>query len=335
MKFFGKEISGPFTIPSGITATNINVLNRIAHDIPQVGVLTTKSIGPKFRLGNREPVITQYKPGCFMNAIGLTNPGADEFAKQLSKIKIPENKFLLTSIFGANAEEFVEVAKKLAPYSDGLELNLSCPHAKGYGMAIGQDPKLVKEIVAAVKAVVDIPVIPKLTPNTDKIKEIAKAAVEGGANGICAINTVGPGEFEVEGHPVLTNIKGGMSGKEILSKGLECIKNIASVVDVPIIGCGGISSADDVRLYQEAGAIVFGIGTALHGMHTTEVEEFFKVLEKDLESSTNESSKLVKQVDMSFKKFTLKENRKSATNFSVLVFDKSYDIKPGQFVFAW
>ena len=97
------------------------------------------------------------------------------------------------------------VAKILAPVSDGLELNLSCPHAKGYGMAMGQDPELVREITAAVKAVVDIPVIPKLTPNTPDIAAIARAAIAGGADGLCAINTVGPGYTSAHGHAVLSN----------------------------------------------------------------------------------------------------------------------------------
>ena len=130
-----------------------------------MGVLTTKSIGPDARLGYREPILTQYEPGCFANAVGLTNPGADQAAKLLAELIIPEDRFLLISIFGASVSEYVEVAKKLAPYGDGLELNLSCPHAKGLGMAMGQDPALVQEIVSAVKSAVDIPVVPKLTPN--------------------------------------------------------------------------------------------------------------------------------------------------------------------------
>ena len=182
--FFGKTLSGPFTIPSGIVTTATPIIQYIFDHMPEVGVVTTKSIGLKPRLGNREPVLSQYAPGCFVNAVGLTNPGAEKSAELMAQLKVPADRFLLTSIFGGSVEEFVEVAKILAPVSDGLELNLSCPHATGYGMAMGQDPELVREITAAVKAVVNIPVIPKLTPNTPNIAQIAAAAVAGGADEI-------------------------------------------------------------------------------------------------------------------------------------------------------
>ena len=180
MKFFGKTLSGPFTIPSGIVTTATPIIQYIFDNMPEVGVVTTKSIGLEPRAGNREPVYSQYAPGCFVNAVGLTNPGAHESLAALAALNIPEDRFLLTSIFGGSLEEFVEVAKILAPVSHGLELNLSCPHAKGYGMAMGQDPEMVRAITAAVKAVVDIPVIPKLTPNTPDIAQIAEAAIAGG-----------------------------------------------------------------------------------------------------------------------------------------------------------
>ena len=335
MKFLGKEISGQFTIPSGIIATNIKVVEKLANEIPELGVITTKSIGPEPKPGNREPIITQYAPGCFMNAVGLTNPGYKEFAKQLSQLKIPKDKFLLTSIFGKNAEEFVMVAKELAPYSDALELNLSCPHAKGYGMAIGQDPEAVKEITKAVKAAVSIPVIPKLTPNTNNLGEIAKAAVEGGADAICAINTVGPGEFTSYGSPVLTNTRGGMSGKGVLPIGLKCIKEIHEAVSVPIIGMGGISCADDVKAYETAGATIFGVGSALAGMSTQELKEYFSKLGKDVGEGTNTASGEMKHIDMAFKKFKLVENKKLADDLSILTFDGDVDVKPGQFFFGY
>ncbi len=335
MKFLGKEISGQFTIPSGIITTNIKVVEKLANEIPEIGVITTKSIGPEPKPGNREPIITQYASGCFMNAVGLTNPGYKEFAKQLSQLKIPKDKFLLTSIFGKNVEEFVIVAKELAPYSDALELNLSCPHAKGYGMAIGQDPEAVKEITKAVKAAVSIPVIPKLTPNTNNLGEIAKAAVEGGADAICAINTVGPGEFTSHGSPVLTNTRGGMSGKGVLPIGLKCIKEIREAVSVPIIGMGGISCADDVKAYEIAGATIFGVGSALAGMSTQELKEYFSKLGKDMKEGTNTASGKMKRIDMAFKKFKLVENKKLADDLSILVFDGNVNVKPGQFFFVW
>jgi dihydroorotate dehydrogenase (NAD+) catalytic subunit len=212
-EFLGKKVSGQFTVPSGIVTTATSIIQNIFDQLPQIGVVTTKSVGLEPRLGNREPVYSQYAPGCFVNAVGLTNPGATAAASMMAELKIPEDRFLLTSIFGGSVDEFVAVAKIMAPVSDGLELNLSCPHASGYGMAMGQDPQLVRQITAAVKAAVDIPVVPKLTPNTPNIAEIALAAMEGGADALCAINTLGPGYTAAQGHAVLSNGAGGMSGK--------------------------------------------------------------------------------------------------------------------------
>jgi len=335
--FLGKKISGKFTIPSGIIMTSATTLLKIANTIPQIGVLTTKSIGPVQRDGYREPILSQYAKGCFVNAVGLTNPGAAEFAKQLSEIKpkIPADKFLLISIFGASAAEFVEVAKILEPYADGFELNLSCPHAKGYGMSMGQDPELVKEIVSAVKGAVKVPLVVKLTPNTDKIGLIAKAAEEGGASAICAINTVGPREHTFEEIPILSNKKGGASGKEILSIGLKCVKEISENVEIPIIGCGGISTAQDAKEYEKAGTSIFGVGSALAGMNTPELAQYFAELDNDFVNGTENAAKLLKTIDMSFKKFKLVEKHKLADDLAVLEFDKNITIQPGQFVFAW
>ena len=334
--FFGKEISGEFTIPSGIVTTSASVIQRIANSIPQIGVLTTKSIGLEEKKGNREPVITQYAPGCFTNAVGLTNPGALKFAEQLAQIKIPKDKFLLVSIFGKNAEEFASVAKILESVSDGFELNLSCPHATGYGMAIGQDPVLVKEIVKAVKQVVKIPIIVKLTPNALSIADIAKAAVEGGADGICAINTVGPGYYTVDGNPVLTNKKGGLSGSGILPIGLKCVKEISDAIKVPIIGCGGIATAKDVIEYKKAGANIIGIGSALYGLSTERLRKYFSELENDIIHNTSNAEKLIeKELSMAFTKHKLIENKKLADDLSLLIFDGEIKVSAGQFVFLW
>lgn len=334
--FLGKTISGPFTIPSGIVATALPIIEYLIRNVPQVGVITTKSIGLKPRLGYREPVYSQYAPGCFVNAVGLTNPGAHRSAELFAQLEVPEDRFLLTSIFGGSVEEFVEVARLLAPVSDGLELNLSCPHAKGYGTDMGQDPKLVKEITAAIKAVVDIPVIPKLTPNVPNIGEIAEAAIAGGADALCAINTVGPGYFSAYGEAVLTNELGGLSGKGILPTGLQCIRDIAQQVDVPIIGCGGISCADDVRAYQAAGASIFGVGSALYGMTSPEIEDYFDVLAADIQGFDNKSETLIRyDMGMGFRPVTLLENQRITDDISILRFDHKVDIKAGEFIFLW
>ncbi len=335
-EFLGKTLSGPFTIPSGIITCSANIIQRFFDTMPEVGVLTTKSIGPEPRLGYREPILTQYEPGHFTNAVGLTNPGADKSAELLAELTIPEDRFLLISIFGGSVEEYVEVAKKLAPYGDGLELNLSCPHAKGYGMAMGQDPDLVKEIVASVKAAVDIPVIPKLTPNVPNIEDIARAAAVGGADAICAINTMGPECFTAHGHPILSNEKGGLSGKGILPRALECVEAIKASVDIPIIACGGISSAANVRDFQQAGATVIGIGSALIGLTTAEIGHYFRVLSQDLEDGQENAEALVRyDVDMSFKPVTLLKTERVTDDICILSFKEKVAVEAGQFIFLW
>ena len=336
IEFFHKQVSGPFTVPSGIVTTAVPIIQYFFEHVPQVGVLTTKSIGLAPRTGYREPVLTQYAPGCFANAVGLTNPGAHRSAELFADLVVPEDKFFLVSIFGGSVDEFVEVARLLAPFADGLELNLSCPHAKGYGMAMGQDPQLVAQITAAVKQVVEIPVIPKLTPNVDDISVIADAAVGAGADGLCAINTVGPGYVSAHGQPVLSNELGGMSGKGVLPIALKCIRQIRSVTDVPVIGCGGISGADDVRAFEAAGASVFGVGSALVGLTSEQTRDYFSVLEQDLADGGNRSEGEVRyDVDMSFRPVTLVANERVAEDICILRFDRKIDIAAGEFIFLW
>ncbi|MEO1082295.1 MAG: tRNA-dihydrouridine synthase [Pseudomonadota bacterium] len=335
-EFFGKSLSGLFTIPSGIVTTAPSIIQYFLDEVPQIGVITTKSIGPVPRAGNREPVYSQYAPGCFVNAVGLTNPGAEAALEGLEALEVPDDRFLLTSIFGGSVEEFVEVARVLAPVSDGLELNLSCPHAKGYGMAMGQDPALVAEIVAAVKAEVDVPVIPKLTPNTPDIGAIARAAEEAGADGFCAINTVGPGYTLAHGEPVLSNGMGGMSGKGVLPIALKCIRDVRAVSELPIVGCGGFSSAADVDAAIEAGADVVGIGSALTGLTSEEIGRYFELLEQDLDGESENAASMVRyDIDMSFAPVTLVSNERVCDDIALLTFDGSVNIQAGEFIHLW
>lgn len=335
-EFLGKTVSGPFTIPSGIVSTAPSIIQRIFDDLPEIGVITTKSVGPIPRAGNREPVYSQYAPGCFVNAVGLTNPGAEEARKGFESLTIPEDRFLLVSIFGGSIDEFVEVAKILAPVADGLELNLSCPHAQGYGMAMGQDPEMVKAIVSAVKAAVDVPVIPKLTPNVDRIEDIGLAALEAGADGLCAINTVGPGYTESHGHPVLSNGMGGMSGSGVLPTALKCIRALKAITDKPIIGCGGLSTADDCRAAISAGASIIGVGSALSGMDTEDMNTYFRQLQTDLDNGSNKAKAgLNLDLDMDFAPYKVVANEPVCEDITVVTLDGNINIQAGEYVFVW
>lgn len=335
-EFLGKTLSGPFTFPSGIVTTATSIIQYMFDHMPQIGVITTKSVGPETRAGNREPVYSQYAPGSFVNAVGLTNPGAHAAAEAMAQLRIPEDRFLLVSIFGGSLEEYVEVAKIMAPVADGLELNLSCPHAKGYGMAMGQDPQLVREITAAVKAAVSIPVIPKLTPNTPNIAEIAIAAKAGGADALCAINTVGPGYTASHGHPVLSNGAGGMSGKGVLPIALKCVREITEATGLPVIGCGGASSAADVREFMHCGASIVGVGSALTGMTTDEIGSYFNQLESDLCFDSDKAESHIRyDIDMDFSPVVLVENKRVCDDICVLTFDRKINVQAGEFVFLW
>ncbi|MDP2908622.1 MAG: dihydroorotate dehydrogenase electron transfer subunit [Nanoarchaeota archaeon] len=340
MRLGKKEVKGLFATVSGIGTTTADIIYLWAKRIPQLGIITTKSIGKEPKEGNVEPIICQVGKRSFRNAVGLANPGCEAFAEELKEIyPLPNGKFLLTSIFGKTAEELSCVARVLAPYSDGLELNFSCPHAeKGYGATIGSSKELTYKFTKAVKDVVSIPVVVKLTPNVDNIAEIAKAAEDAGADAISAINTCDPKEF-VDSYtkkPVLTNVVGGLSGEEIRKVGLRCVKEISDAVSIPVIGLGGVVNAKDVKDYLDAGASVVGIGSALAGMSTEKVVEYFKLLEKDLSDGTNDAEKLtLDRIVMGYEPFKIKKIKKVADDLKIFYFDKDTDAKPGQFVFTW
>jgi len=334
-KLLNKEISGPFTIPSGIVATEVPVLKKIANEIPEIGILTTKSIGVEPREGNKEPIAAQYSPFSFINAVGLTNPGAEEFARRLSKIDIPDNKFLLISIFGSNEKEFRKVAEILYDYADGFELNISCPHSERYGQTVGQDKGLVKKITEEI-ASLGKPVFVKLSLTLD-IKQTVKPALEGKASGFTAINTWGPKEFYFEEkYPVLSNKVGSLSGRVVLEPGVAYIKELRGVTDLPIIACGGISTAEDVKNYRKAGADFFGVGSALAGMNTDEIKQYFHNLSMDLEKGTNNAGGfLKKKLNMEYKKYRVDENKQLAEDLFLLRLNGDIEIEPGQFIFTW
>ena len=243
------------------------------------GAIVTKSIGLKPREGYANPTVIELEHG-ILNAMGLPNPGIDNFGeeiKTLKQSKIP----VIGSIFGSNASEFVELAKKMQSYgADAVELNMSCPHAKGYGLEIGADPKLVHEITSKVKKSIKIPVFVKISPNLMNIVEIAKSAEKAKADAIVAINTVKAMKIDLEiKRPVLANKIGGYSGGAIKPIGVRCVYEIAQNVKTPIIGVGGITTGKDALEYIMAGAIAVQIGS---GIYYRDIE-IFKKINKEIE----------------------------------------------------
>lgn len=228
------------------------------------GAIVTKSIGLNPREGYKNPTVIELENG-ILNAMGLPNPGIKEFGeeiKQIKKLKIP----IIGSIFGSNSTEFVNIAKQMQDFgADAVELNLSCPHAKGYGLELGSDPKIVKEITSDVKKSIDIPVFVKISPNLTDIVDIAKSAEKGNADGIVAINTVKAMKIDISLKiPVLANKVGGYSGKAIKPIGVRCVYEISKNVSIPVIGVGGITTGEDALEYIMAGASAIQIGSAIY-----------------------------------------------------------------------
>ena len=228
------------------------------------GAIVTKSIGLKPRKGYPNPTVIELEHG-LLNAMGLPNPGIEEFRDEIKNLK-QSNIPIIGSIFGSNSKEFVEIAEKMQSYgADALELNMSCPHAKGYGLEIGSDPKLVMEITSKVKESTEIPVFVKISPNLMNIVDIAKSAEKGNADGVVAINTVKAMKIDLElKMPVLANKIGGYSGKAIKPIGIRCVYEISKNIDIPVIGVGGITTGEDALEYIMAGASALQIGSAIY-----------------------------------------------------------------------
>jgi len=277
MRVFELEFPNPVLLASGVLGISSYLFKRIEK--LGAGGIVTKSIGILPKKGYENPTIVELDYG-MINAMGLPNPGVDHFLEEIKDVslKIP----LIVSIFGKNSEEFVKIAKKLENYCDALELNLSCPHADEYGMAIGQDEKIVYKITKDVKKSVEIPVIVKLTPNVDDIIRIARSAENGGADGITAINTLKALAIDIDMEkPILKNVYGGLSGRCIKPVALRCVYDIYKNVKIPVIGVGGISSADDAIEFIMCGASLVGIGSAARDLNVFKdisegVENFLK-----------------------------------------------------------
>ena len=258
----GLKLANPTILAAGILGSTGASLLRVAGS--GAGAVVTKSIGRSPNSGHPNPSMVKIECG-FLNALGLPNPGYQQYREELvtaKKGRVP----VIASIFGGNASEFVEVALGLCDLADGIELNLSCPHADRYGASIGIDPSLVRDITSAVKDAVNIPVWAKLTPNVTDITEIGLAAQEGGADAVVAINTVRAMAIDIEsGFPILGNRFGGLSGTAIKPIAVKCVYDLYAALDIPIIGVGGISTWQDAVEMMMAGASVVQIGSAVRG----------------------------------------------------------------------
>lgn len=235
-------------------------------DLNDLGAMVIKTTTPKATSGNPQPQIAVLDDGV-LNSVGLTNPGVDQVIseKLVPLRKQYPNLPIMASVGGDSESDYVEVAKKLSDSGlvNALEINVSCPNVAQGGMSFGVHPDVVEELTKKIKDVVDVPIYVKLTPNVTDIVAIAQAAEKGGADGISMINTVLGMDIDVQTRrPVLGHNVGGLSGEAVKPIAIRMISQVYQNVTLPIIGMGGISSAEDVIKFMLAGASAVAVGTA-------------------------------------------------------------------------
>jgi dihydroorotate dehydrogenase (NAD+) catalytic subunit len=262
----GVRLRNPIVLASGIIGTSSTLLARAAES--GAGAVTAKSCGPAPRAGHPNPVALDWGGG-LINAIGLTNPGAEAEVMLLRAARArlePLGVPLIASIFAGTIEEFGRVAAIIARAEPALiEVNISCPNvADEFGTPFAALPESAAAVTAAVKASCSLPVAVKLAPNVPDIGRIAEAVVAAGADAITAINTM-PGMVldAASGRPVLSNRVGGISGPALKPIALRCVYEIARRVSVPIIGTGGVNTGRDAAEMLMAGATAVGVGSAV------------------------------------------------------------------------
>jgi dihydroorotate dehydrogenase (NAD+) catalytic subunit len=258
----GLRLANPTMLASGILGHSVETLVNIAK--AGAGAVVTKSVSQKPREGYANPTVVQADCG-LINAVGLPNPGIEQFAKEIRRAKAMASVPLVVSVFGFSDEEYASVARKAVDAgADGVELNVSCPHVKKTGSEIGQDPKILTQVIRKVKASLDKPVLVKLSPNVMSMSDVAGAAVRAGADALTIMNTLKAMAIDVETTmPVLANRVGGLSGAAVKPIALRNVYEVYEQVDVPIVGCGGVTNWRDAVEFLLAGASAVQIGTAI------------------------------------------------------------------------
>ena len=235
------------------------------YDINCLGTFSFKGTTLHMRTGNPQPRIAETNAG-MLNAVGLQNPGVDAVIREeLPKLAKVFHKPVIANVSGFSAAEYAEVCRRLdaVPQIGWLEVNISCPNIHGGGMSFGTDPKAAAEVTRAVKGVTAKPVIVKLSPNVTDIAEIARACEDAGADALSLINTVMAMRIDLKTRrPVLANTTGGLSGPAVFPLALRMVWQAYEAVSIPIIGLGGIRSAEDVIEMMLAGATAVQIGAA-------------------------------------------------------------------------
>jgi len=256
----GIQLDRPAMLASGILGISLDVFNRLYRS--GAGAVVTKSLSNEPWEGYPNPTIFSVNGGGWINAVGLSNPGAPNFAKMIeSNQDVP----IIVSLVGSVPDDFKMMIEEFTNCNvTAFELNLSCPHVAKVGLEVGDDPELVKKIVTTVKNSTNIPAIAKVGLGTTNYLNTVKTAIDSGIDAITAINTVRAMAIDVETQrPILSNKFGGLSGTPIKPIALRCVYEISSKYDIPVIGCGGISTWEDAIEFFLAGASAIQIGSAI------------------------------------------------------------------------
>ncbi len=254
------KLERPTILASGILGISLDVFNRIYR--AGAGAVVTKSLSKEPWEGYSNPTIFSVNGNGWLNAVGLSNPGASYFAKMISQNQdVP----IIVSLVGSTEDDFDFMVKQFENVKVlAYELNLSCPHVAKVGLEVGDDPELVKKIVKKVKSVTTVPVIAKVGLGTTHYLDTVAAACDAGIDAITAINTLRAMAIDVETQrPILSNKIGGLSGTPIKPIAVRCVYEISSEYKIPIIGCGGISNWKDAVEFLLAGASAVQIGSAV------------------------------------------------------------------------
>jgi len=339
---------------SGVATTNAEMVRFFDAEVPGVDIITTKSYQVTPNAGNPEPVICETQTGCFGNSVGLKNKGMEKGLLEMASLRRDGLRaYLNISLSANNPEDFITLVRAFAPYADLLELNFSCPHAaKGYGASIGCDAAIASDYVRTIKEALpylDVPLFVKLTPNVEDIGKIAKAVVEAGANGITAINTVGPVVHRdpESGQSILINNvggKGGKSGKWIYPEALAAIGSIRTAIgsSVPLIGMGGVSTGDDAAQMIKAGADAVGIGSALGMVSQQQWVGYLSAVKMDAEDIISGKQPLQKSASflraeprMAYHKHAVIQKEWYGDDTVILTLEGKLPSEAGEFVFLW
>ncbi|MFW6223283.1 MAG: FAD-binding oxidoreductase [Spirochaetota bacterium] len=333
--FLGKQLRGRFGLPSGVVATNPDIARWMLTHIDSLGFYVGKSTTIEGTSGYPEDILVQPTADSLWNAVGYANPGLEETVAGFESLGavVPGGVFLMPQIGESTAERFVRCVTAfdgLGPSVDGIELNLSCPHADKAGILIGSDVDSVREIVGACREATEKPLVVKVNAGVPDVIAVSLAAVDAGADALSLVNTLGGP------NPELSHGYGGLSGRPLFPVLIDTLTRLRRESDVPVIAMGGVGSASDVRRIDEiAPDALIAVGSVLAELDSAGIVEYFRRLESDLETGGDEAYRLVMRKEtLEYRPFIVRSKKKLAADLAVVTFRESMPARAGQFVFV-